>query len=711
VSTVVTQRLPLLVELGTEELPPRALDELAHAFRDGVCAGLAKAGIGFDPGGARALWTPRRLAVLIDGVETQQPDATQERRGPALNAGFDAAGKPSKALLGFAQSCSVDIAALEKLETDKGAWFVYRSIRRGEPTAKLVPDIVAAALAALPVPKPMRWGAREIAFVRPAHWLLMLLGDAVIDGEVLGLKSDRMSRGHRFMAAKPVWVSTPLGYVEALRAAKVMVDPDERRRAILLAVERSADELGARARISESLLDEVKNLVEWPVAISCAFEREFLEVPQEALITTMEANQKFFPMLDRAGRLTERFIGIANIESSDPTQIRNGYERVIRPRFADAKFFYDEDRKTPLAVHQSALERVTYQQQLGSMWDKSCRVAELARVIANRVGADGALATHAAALAKCDLMTRMVGEFPELQGTMGRYYALAQGLKPEIAAAIDQHYAPRYSGDAIAPSKLGQVIAVADKLDTLAGLFAIGQKPTGNKDPFSLRRAALGLARTIIEGGLELDLPGVLREAGERVSADVERIAASNPTKAPAVSALGELYAFILDRLRGYYVDKGVRGEAFDAVLALAPANLVDFDQRLRGVTAFLELPEAEALAAANKRIGNILRQAAEKGDKPAHHIDATALTQPEERTLAAMLAFHGEHAAAAVTKRDYTAALKQLAGMRPAVDAFFDKVMVMDEDLDVRHNRLALLEDLRRRFLSIADIGLLQSA
>ncbi|HQW64882.1 MAG TPA: glycine--tRNA ligase subunit beta [Pseudomonadota bacterium] len=694
----MTAVLPLLIELGTEELPPKALDELALAFRDGVTAGFEKRGVAFEAGSVRAYWTPRRLALLIGAIEAQQPDQDTERRGPALAAGFDAQGKPSKALIGFAQSCGVDVAALVKLETDKGAWFVHRGIRRGVPTAKLVPEIVAEALKALPIPKPMRWGDHDYLFVRPAHWLVMLLGDKVIEGVVLGLTADRFSRGHRFHHAKPVWISTPEAYVEALRAAKVLVDPDERRRAVAETVERAADnDTGGRARLRDALLDEVKNLVEWPVGIACAFEREFLRVPPEALITTMESNQKFFPVFDREGKLTERFIGVANIESKDPAEVRKGYERVIRPRFADAAFFYDEDLKTPLASHQAALEQVTYQQKLGSVWQKCVRVAELARVVANRAGVDAGRATRAAALSKCDLMTRMVGEFPELQGTMGRYYATAQGEDREVAAALDEYYAPRFAGDAIAASPLGRVLAVADKLDTLVGLFAIGQKPSGSKDPFALRRNALGLARTLIEGKLDLDLVALLRDAAALVDG----------AKAEAVAV--ELYDFVLERLRGYHADQGIRGDMFDAVASQRPASLLDFDARLRALLEFARLPEADALAAANKRIANILRQATEKGDKPAPNIDASALTAPEERTLAATLEFEGGKAMQALGRRDYVAALRALASLRPAIDAFFDKVMVMVEDEDMRQNRLALLADLRRRFLAIADIGLLQ--
>jgi glycyl-tRNA synthetase beta chain len=714
----MSQVFPLLVEIGTEELPPKALDELALAFRDGVAQGLERRGVAFGREGVHALWTPRRLAVLIDAVEVQQPDQEIERRGPAVSAGFDPAGKPTKALIGFAQSCGVDVAALQKLRTDKGEWFVHRALKKGEPTAALVPQIVGESLKALPVPKPMRWGDRDIAFVRPAHWVVMLLGDKVIDGEVLGLKSDRMSRGHRFMNGKSVWISTAAGYVDALRAAHVIVDPAERRALIERAIEITADDMGGKASAPAALVDEVKNLVEWPAPIACAFEREFLRVPQEALITTMQANQKFFPVLDAEGRLTERFIGIANIDSRNPGEVRRGYERVIRPRFADAAFFFDEDLKTPLASHQQALKKVTYQQKLGSVWDKCCRVAELARVIANRTGVDGALATKAAALSKCDLMSRMVGEFPELQGTMGRYYARAQGLEAGVAAAIDEFYQPRFAGDAIAPSPLGRVLAIAEKLDTLAGLFAIGQKPTGNKDPFSLRRTALGLARTLIEGGIALDLEAQVREAVDLARKDIERIereriaAGGKPEPAAATrDEVAELMEFVFDRLRGYYADQGIRGDAFEAVLALKPASLADFDRRLRAVVEFGKLPEAEALAAANKRIGNILRQAAEKGDKPAPNIDATALEMVEERSLAAALAFQGDLARGKLAAGDYVAALRHLATIRPAVDAFFDKVMVMAEDPDIRANRLALLADLRLRFLSIADIGLLQPA
>jgi len=693
---------PLLIELGTEELPPKALDELANAFRDGVVAGLTKRGIAHTPHSVRALHSPRRLAVWVEDVALQQPEQQLERRGPAASAAFDASGTPSKALIGFAHSCGVGFEQLQKIETDKGAWYVHRAVKPGEATAALLPLIVEEALKALPIPKPMRWSDLDYQFVRPAHWLVILLGEQIVEAEIMGLKSDRMSRGHRFHHPEPVWLASANDYVDALRNAKVLVNPAERVNRIITEVQRVAEGIGGVPRLRQDLLDEVKNLVEWPVAIACTFERDFLRVPQEALIMTMESNQKFFPVFDREGRLTEHFIGIANIESRDANEIRKGYERVIRPRFADAKFFFDEDMETPLATQQEALQKVTYQQKLGSVWDKVCRVGELARVIAERlrsmhgIGVDPAEATQAAKLAKCDLMTRMVGEFPELQGIMGRYYAKAQGESIDVANALDEFYQPRFAGDAIAPSRLGQVLAIAEKLDTLAGMFAIGQKPTGNKDPFSLRRNALGLARTLIEGGLDLDLNALLREAIAAISTDGLDAKAN------------DLYDFITDRLRGYYVDQGIRGDAFEAVLAVRPASLRDFDRRIRAIDVFGKLAEAESLAAANKRIGNILRQAGEKQFAVADHIDAALLDAGAESDLATAL----DAAIAEVTpwmaEHRYVETLQRLSQLKPVADAFFDGVMVMVEDAAKRANRLALLRSLRTQFLAIADIGLL---
>jgi len=693
---------PLLIELGTEELPPKALDELANAFRDGVAAGLTKRGIAHTAHSVRALYSPRRLAVWIEDVALEQPEQKLERRGPAANAAFDASGTPTKALIGFAHSCGVTVEQLEKIDTDKGAWFVHRAVKPGEATAALLPQIIEEALKALPIPKPMRWSDLDYQFVRPAHWLVILLGNDVVPAEILGLTSDRMSRGHRFHHPEPVWISNANDYIDALRAAKVLVNPAERANRVISEVQRVAEASGGVPRLRQELVDEVKNLVEWPVGIACTFERDFLRVPQEALIMTMESNQKFFPVFDANGKLTEHFIGVANIESRDPNEIRKGYERVIRPRFADAKFFFDDDLKTPLAAQQDALQKVTYQQKLGSVWDKVCRVGELARVIAERLrsmhglGVDPAQATKAAALAKCDLMTRMVGEFPELQGIMGRYYATAQGEPAEVANALDEFYQPRFAGDAIAPSRLGQVLAIAEKLDTLAGMFAIGQKPTGNKDPFSLRRNALGLARTLIEGGLDLDLNALLREAIAAISTDALDAKAN------------DLYDFITDRLRGYYADQGIRGDAFEAVLAVRPASLRDFDRRIRAIDVFTKQPEAESLAAANKRIGNILRQAGEKQIAIADRIDAALLDAGAESDLANALDAAIRDVTPLMAEHRYVETMQRLAQLKPVADAFFDGVMVMVDDTAKRANRLALLRALRTQFLAIADIGVL---
>ncbi|WP_445145487.1 glycine--tRNA ligase subunit beta [Dyella sp. Tek66A03] len=708
---------PLLIELGTEELPPKALDELAAAFLRGICDGLAKRGVSAALDVARSYASPRRLAVYIPEVAVQQPAQTIERRGPAVNAALDADGQPGKALLGFAQSCGVTVEQLEKLETDKGSWFVFRATKPGQPVAALLSDVVEEALKGLPIPKPMRWSDHEYSFVRPVHWLVMLHGADIIDGAVLGLSSGRKSRGHRFMHPQPLHVVDADSWLDGLRSAKVLADPLERRQKIRDEVARVAKETGGVPQLDDALLDEIANLTEWPVAIACTFERDFLAVPPEALVTTMETNQKFVPVFDAQGKLTEHFIGVANIDSKQPGEIRKGYERVIRPRFADAKFFWDEDLKTPLAGYQDQLKNVTYQQSLGSLWDKSIRVAELARIIANRVDVDAGEATRAAALSKCDLLTRMVGEFPELQGVMGRYYAAHHGETAEVANALDSYYQPRFAGDAIAAGKVGRVLAVADRLDTLSGIFAVGLKPSGNKDPFALRRAALGLARTLVEGGLELDLRGSLVEALELLpeAALAAGLKPGKDGKAPLLEAgkrraalVDELYDFVLERLRGYYAEQGFTGEQFEAVLAVSPTSLVDFDRRLRAVAEFGRRPEALSLAAANKRVANILRKQAEEAGAPAvgATVDAAHFEADAERALAAALAGARADTAAPLQAGDYAAVLTRLAQLQAPVDAFFDSVLVNAENPAVRANRLALLGQLKAQFGAIADIA-----
>ncbi|MFZ5655534.1 MAG: glycine--tRNA ligase subunit beta [Pseudomonadota bacterium] len=689
---------PLLIELGTEELPVKALPGLAQAFFDGVLAGLDRRGVALDRTGAKPLYTPRRLAVALPAVAQTQPEQKSEVLGPYLNVALDAEGQPTRALQGFAQKAGVEWTQLERTTDAKGERFVHRAVKPGARTAELLADVLSEAVAAMPIPKPMRWGANDFGFARPVHWLVVLHGGDIVDVELLGVKSDRMSRGHRFMFDRPVWFTSPLDYVESLRAAKVLVDPDERRARIRAEVERAAADAGGSARIDAGILEEVNGLVEWPKAILCGFPREFLAVPQEALIATMEANQKFFPVLDAEGRLSERFVGIANIESKDEDEVRKGYERVIRPRFADAKFFFDEDLKQGLTAMGEGLSSVTYQAKLGTIADKAARIATLAGSIAAGAGVDPALARRAAQLSKNDLQSRMVGEFPELQGIAGRVYALyddaladvGDAERFELAQALDEIYMPRNAGDGIAPSKLGQVLAIAERLDTLAGGFAAGLRPTGNKDPFALRRNALGLARTLLEGGHDL----VLHEL-------IERAVALQPVQAPDVGAY-DITHFVYDRLRGYYAERGATPQQFDAVLNAVHESLPDFDARVQAVREFLRLPEAEALAAANKRIRNILRKA--EGEV-ASTVDASRFTEEAERDLAQALAGAVAETDPLLEQRDYAAVLARLAQLRPVVDTFFDKVMVNVEDAAVRRNRLAVLQQLADRLGSVAAI------
>ncbi len=641
---------PLLIEIGCEELPPKALDELAKSFAEIL---TDEFGILYFPvGKAEVFCSPRRIAARFADVDSTSPKSKTVLKAVPVRIGWDERKQPTQALLKKAAQLGAAADAFRAERDDPNAMLICDAEIGGEPLTELLPGIIERALKRLPIPKPMRWGDHDYAFVRPVHWFVLLHGDKIVDAEIFGIRSGRESRGHRFHHPLPVSIANPAAYVDALRAAKVLVDPMERRKRVEDEVERVGRDIGGTPRLRDELLNEIANLTEWPVAIACEFERDFLRVPQEALIQTMETNQKFVPVFeaqgsasaagagragaaDVDGKLTEHFFGIANIESTDPAEIRKGYERVIRPRFADARFFYDDDLKAPLASHQEALKTVTYQQQLGSVWDKSVRVAELARVIGNRLGVDAALATRAAALSKCDLMTRMVGEFPELQGVMGRYYATANGEHAEVAQALDEFYRPRFAGDSIAEGQVARVLAVAERLDTLAGIFAVGMKPGGNKDPFALRRTALGLARTLIEAQLDLDLDASLREAVELLPEI--RIAPKGKAEAATPAALDkqklttELRDFIFERLRGYYAEQGFGAEQFEAVRAVEVETLIDFDRRLRAVAEFSRLPEAQALAAANKRIGNILRQA---GGMSSGTVEAAALDAGAETDL-----------------------------------------------------------------------------
>jgi glycyl-tRNA synthetase beta chain len=683
-----------LVEIGTEELPPKSLLALAAAFAAGIEKGLADAGL--EHRAVERFATPRRLAVRVRRLAERQPDRASERRGPPLKAAFDAQGVPTQAALAFARSCGVEVGVLEHLETPKGVWLVHRGTEAGAPTASLLPGIVQASLDALPIARRMRWGAGEAQFVRPVHWVLMLFGRDVVPCEILGVPSGNSSHGHRFMAPKPIRIASPATYVATLhKRGKVLADFNERRETIRQGVTAEAARLGGQAVISDALLDEVTALVEWPVPLAGRFDAQFLELPAEVPIATMQDHQRYFPVRDAAGALMPWFIAVANVESTDPAQVVAGNERVVRPRLSDAAFFWSTDRQQRLDARVDGLKRVTFQTKLGSLHDKSERVRALAKSLATAIGGDPRLADRAAELAKCDLITSMVGEFPELQGLMGRYYAERDGEHAEVCEALREQYLPRFAGDELPATRTGMALAIADRLDTIAGIYATGQKPTGTRDPFGLRRAALGLLRTSIERRLDLDLQALIGQA-----------LAALPFAAPADCAR-DVYDYVIERLRAYYVegDAGleVTTEMFDAVLATRPASPLDFDARLRALVEFLRLPEAQALAAANKRIANILRKATEPvGDR----VDAERLVDPAEQILGEQVEAIARQVEPKFRARDYTEALKSLAVLRNAVDGFFDSVMVMADDPALRANRLALLKRIQGLFMHAADLS-----
>jgi len=693
----------LLIELGMEELPPKSLQTLMGALHTEIMAGLDKAGL--SHGEHRAYGSPRRLAVLVDALQLQQPDQAVERRGPAVKAAFDANGEPTRAALGFAESCGVAVADLETMQTDKGEWLVYRGVSRGEPAAALIPGILDQALARLPIPRRMRWGSEQAGFIRPVHWLVLLLGDTVIDTTVFGVSSGRTTHGHRFHAPEPFAVSRPADYAAQLESqGYVIADFQRRRKLVHDHAQAEGARLGGHAILDPDLLDEVTALVEWPVAIAGSFDEEFLRVPAEALISSMQGHQKYFPLRDNDGRLMPRFITMANLRSKDPAEVARGNERVIRPRLADASFFWDQDRRQPLSARMDSLKQIIFQQRLGSLHDKSVRVAALARQLAGGFGVNGDTAEQGALLAKCDLLTEMVGEFPELQGTMGRYYAEHDGLGDGIPLSLDEQYLPRFAGDSLPASPLGQVLAIADRIDTLMGIFAIGQAPTGDKDPFALRRAALGLMRILVERQCSLSLHALLKTAAALLPEDVR---AAGQTEA--------VFDFCMDRLKGYYLDQGYSPELIDAVRSLRIIDPdsggvgkpvddpLDFHHRLQACAAFQALPEAESLAAANKRVKNILRKAdsVPESDPVSDHF-----REPEERQLfeamQPMLVQVGEMS----RQRQYTEALTAMAAIRKPVDAFFERVMVMADEPQVRDNRLALLRQLRELLSSVADLS-----
>ena len=683
----------LLFELGSEELPPKTLVKLSQALLHSVLQGLSAAELTFT--GAKAYATPRRLAVFIENLSTQQPDKVVEKRGPAIQAAFAPDGKPSKAAEGFAASCGTTFDQLERLKTDKGEWLIYKQAVKGLPTEQLIPDIIRHSISALPIAKRMRWGSFAPEFVRPVQWAVLLYGNSVIECEILGLTAGATTSGHRFHAPQTLTITSPESYADTLyQQGKVIVDIKQRKDIIRDKAQKAAAAVNGEAHIEEDLLEEIAALNEWPVPVTGSFDPRFLELPAEVLITTMQTNQKYFPVKNASGALLPSFITFSNIESTRPESIKQGNERVITPRLTDAEFFWKQDRKKSLADGVASLGNIVFQEKLGTLADKTQRVIALSELIATQLGANVDWAKRAAYLAKADLMTDMVGEFCNLQGLMGRYYARADNEPAEVANAIEQHYFPKQSGSPTPPSQTGQIVALADKVDTLTGIFSAGLIPTGDKDPYALRRAALGSLRIIIENELSLDIVALVDASLKQYIHSFDR----DVTRKLVVD-------FIFDRLKGYCLDRGFAPDEFDAVISVKPVQPLDFMKRLQAVKAFRQLPEAESLAAANKRIGNILKKS---DTAPATQVGE--LVEAEERHLFDTAKQSAIDIQPFLEKRDYQSALSRLALTEPAVNAFFDKVMVMSDDLDLRARRLALLSMLSDQFLQIADISKLQS-
>ena len=682
-----------LVEIGTEELPPKALKTLATSFADNVEAELNQAGLTFD----KIEWfaAPRRLAVKVLNLATQQPSKEIEKRGPAVSAAFDAEGKPTKAAEGWARGCGISVEQAERIATDKGEWLVHRAKIEGQPTKNLLNGIVANALAKLPIPKPMRWADKTVQFIRPVHTVTMLLGDELIEGEILGVASARTIRGHRFLGEKEFEIQHADQYPQLLREkGSVVADFNERKAEILAKSQAKATALGGVADIEESLLEEVTSLVEYPNVLAAKFEERFLAVPAEALVYTMKGDQKYFPIYDKDGKLLPHFIFVSNINPEDPTAIIEGNEKVVRPRLTDAEFFFKTDLKQKLVDRLPRLETVLFQQQLGTLKDKTDRIEQLAGEIAKQIGADEAKAKRAGLLSKCDLMTNMVFEFTDTQGVMGMHYARHDGEDEEVAVALNEQYMPRFAGDELPKSLVASAVALADKFDTLTGIFGIGQAPKGSADPFALRRAALGALRIIVEKNLPLDLEDLVKKS-----------AALFGDKLTNQNVVADVVDFMLGRFRAWYQDEGIAVDVIQAVLARRPTRPADFDARVRAVSHFRTLDSAEALAAANKRVSNILA----KADAAIGEINLTACVEPAEKALAeAVLALRIE-VQPLIAKGDYTAVLDKLANLRAPVDSFFDNVMVNAEDPLLRQNRLAILNTLQGLFLQVADISVLQ--
>ena len=683
-----------LVEIGTEELPPKALRSLMVAFGEKLIAGIDD--VRLSHGEAKTFASPRRLTVLVTDLAARQEDRKVEQKGPPVKIAFDDDGNPTPAATAFAKKCGVAVAKLGRNKTDKGEWLAFESVEKGKAVAELLPGLIENALGALPIPRRMRWGAGDAEFVRPVHWIILLHGKKTIKASVMGIEASNKTRGHRFHSSGLITITSPGAYLDTLeKDGFVIADFERRREMVRTGVDAAALGAGGHVVDGESLYDEVASLVEWPVPVLGSFDEKFLELPREVVISTLTGHQRYFPVADEGGNLLAKFVTVANLESKDPDQVRDGNERVIRPRLADAAFFWDSDRRNTLASREDKLREVVYQQGLGSLFDKSQRVADIAKWLASALEHDGETVLRAAAIAKCDLLTGMVGEFPELQGTMGGYYAAADGESEGVAAAIGEQYQPRFAGDAIPGSRDGRLLATADKLDTLAGVFSLGKKPSGNRDPFGLRRAALGIVRILIEGGLDIDLKALISVA----------VVAQPQGKLDNEAVGADVYRFITDRLRRYFLDRdaGLKTETFDAVMVRQPSSLLDFDRRLAAVQTFARLEQAASLAAANKRIANILRKA---GDPAGLSVDKKLLQEDAELALFSALESAQQKVKPLFAVRSYAAALNELADLRDPVDRFFDDVLVMADDESIRNNRLALLGELRALFLDVADIS-----
>jgi len=684
----------LLIEIGCEELPPKALDGLRSALFTAVSTGLAHENIDFDSAGSHAWSTPRRLALSFRQVVSGQADQEQDRRGPALSAAFDDSGQPTPAALGFARSVDKDVAELDRLETDKGSWLTTRIQIPGKSLEELIFPLLEQALRQLPIPRPMRWANHDFSFIRPVHWLLVMYGKRVLPGVLFGQRSANTTMGHRVHAPGPHALEHASEYLEVLENARVLADQEAR----IKRIEEQLLAISSASRIDAALLAEVNNLVEWPVAVSCTFDESFLAVPHEALVASMQDHQRFFPVntATDSSTVTNQFIAVANLESSDVEQVREGFERVVRPRLADARFFLEQDQKQPLESYFEGLEKVIFQNKIGTIGDKSNRIKHISAILADNISIDSSSCERAAHLCKCDLMTQMVGEFPELQGCMGRHYALHSGETPTVAEAIEQHYLPRFSGDRIPVSRVAQLVGLADRADTLVGVFTAGLKPSGNKDPFALRRSALGLVRILLEADLEIPLDHILDLAAAALTAQ-------NVETDPSITS--EVHQFITERAKYHFRQAGYGAELVNAAVASSWRTLPDLHARLEALTGFLGQDSGASLAAANKRIGNILRKA---DIDVFEKINEDRLILDEEKNLFEEVRIAENSLKPLLEHADYAASLQHLSQLRPGVDLFFDAVMVMDEDQELRANRLALLSRLKALFDQIADLSVL---